>query len=821
MATRTGFMRRRFFLSATIVSVVGAGISGCLLFPIFGLFFGDGPIAPDVTGVLGDPMPSLTPEQLETFARGKTVMQKRFNRGEGLGPAFNVTFCGGCHERPVVGGSAGLYRNFFIAGRVSEAGVFAFSDSQGPAGGVLRMFNYDPSLPARPVVPADATIFAQRNAIPMFGVGLLAELTDEEILSRADPDDADGDGISGRANFDRGFVGRFGRKSQTVSIEGFIRGPLFNHLGITTNPLSNELRAQLPVDSSARQKLIDAHAKRPDEASADRIVAADSPKFGPHDQAAASDGPNFDNDGIPDPEMSPQDLFDLISFSMMLAAPAFEPLNFQTNSGRELFHAAGCGACHVPRLNGPRGPVPCYSDLLIHDMGPELADGIVMKDATGSEFRTQPLWGLSATGPYLHDGRAQTVKDAILMHGGEATAARDAFQSFSAQAQDDVVEFLLSLGGRSQTSSGLLPPDSPVPPVGDYGGPFRPMTPDEEARFIRGREVFDRDFGFSRGAGALAGADGVPRFNGDSCRACHFDPVIGGAGPRGVNVMRHGIVSGGGVFSPPPTTPNTILHKEIRLGHPVIKPTPDVNVFEHRQTPALFGAGLLDSISDATILSHADPNDANGDGISGRAHVLADGRIGRFGWKADVPSVAEFVRDAMAAELGLTLPPQDGLTFGVTADNDGIPDPELSLQDAEDLAFFMSMLAPPPRQPAADEAQVKRGADLMVIIGCTRCHIPELPGALGPVPLFSDLLLHDILPPAAKGIVSGNATQREFRTAPLWGLSKTAPYFHDGASDTINEAIRAHHGEALTIRQAYEALSEADRSALLDFLGTL
>src|SRR5262249_23629258 len=156
--------------------------------------------------------------------------------------------------------------------------------------------------------------------------------------------------------------------------EGFIRGPLFNHLGVTSDPLSNEQRAQLPVDSSARQRIKDAAARS----------GTTDPKFGPHDQAAAADGPNFDDDGVPDPEMSTQDLFDLISFSMMLAAPQFDPPTEQTNHGRLLFHQANCTACHVPRINGPRGPVPAYSDFLIHDMGPGLADGIVMKDATGS-----------------------------------------------------------------------------------------------------------------------------------------------------------------------------------------------------------------------------------------------------------------------------------------------------------------------------------------------------------------------------------------------------------------------------------------------------
>jgi CxxC motif-containing protein (DUF1111 family) len=800
----------------TVCGCAALAMPGCLggpcapgfpfLFPI------DGPIAEGVSGKLGDPMPSLSAEQLDTFNRGKVVLTRRFDLADGLGPAFNVTSCGACHERPAGGGSAALYRNFFLAGRLKEDGSFVPSESQGNAGGVLRVFNYDPALPARPAVPATTTIFAQRNAIPMFGAGLLAEITDEEVLSRADPDDADGDGISGRPNHDRGFVGRFGRKSQTVSIEGFIRGPLFNHLGITTVPLTNEQRAQLPVNSAARQKIIDAESR----------IDRENPKLGPHEQVAADDGPNFDNDGVADPEMSGQDLFDVVSFSMMLAAPEFDPPSLQTLHGRQLFGGAGCTKCHVPRLEGPRGPVPAFSDLLLHDMGPGLADGVIMKEATGSEFRTQPLWGLAATAPYLHDGRAATVAEAILAHGGEAAAARDSFASFSAEDQNDVVAFLLSLGGRSQASEGLLPPDAPIPDVGQFGGPFRELTAEEQERFRRGRAVFDRDFGFAQGAGAMTGSDGVGRFNGDSCRACHSDPVIGGAGPRDVNVMRHGVIDSGRSFLPPPTTPNTILHKEVRLGVPIVQATSDCNIFEHRQTPHLFGAGLIDALADATIRSHEDPTDADADGISGRAHILPDdGRLGRFGWKADVPSAAEFVRDAFAAELGLTLPAQPGLTFGLTDDPDGVADPELPLQEAEALLFFMSMLSGPPRQPAADSARAAQGEALLGAIGCTKCHIPSMPGSLGDVPLFSDLLLHEILPAGASGIESGDAQQREFRTAPLWGLSRTAPYFHDGRADNIDQAIRMHDGEAQSIRQAYEALPEADRVAILIFLGTL
>jgi len=768
----------------------------------------DGPSAENISAKLGNPLPDATAEQLATFERGKAVFLRRFNLADGLGPTFNVTFCGACHERPAPGGSAGLYRNFFLSGRLTNDGAFLPGESNGPAGGVIRIYHYG-SGQARPAIPDTTTIFAQRNPIPMFGLGLVAALYDESILANADPDDLDGDGISGRPNYDRGFVGRFGRKAQTVSIEGFIRGPLFNHLGITTVPLTDPMRAMLPVDSSSAKRRV------PSEAPAQKGSVA----F----QAAAPDAPNSDSDAAPDPEMSIDDLFDLISFAMLLAAPEFDPPTAQTNRGRLLFHQAGCSGCHIPRIDGPRGPIPLYSDLLLHDMGPELADGIVQGEATGSEFRTQPLWGLAAEGPYLHDGRAETIADAILAHGGEAEASRDTYAGFSSTGQTDVIAFLESLGGRSQYSTGLIPPDTSISEVGTFGGPYRPLNAEEQAQFLRGREVFDRDFGHATGVGGLTGADGGGRFNGDSCRACHFDPVLGGSGPRGVNVMRHGTVNAEGTFTPPSTTPNTILHRQIVVGFEPPTPTPEIDVFEHRQTPPLFGLGLVDTISEQTIRSNEDPDDADGDGISGRAHILPDGRVGRLGWKAQVPSLPEFVRDAMAAEMGITLPMQYGLTFGITADPDDVPDPELPLSELEDVVFFSQLLAPPPRQTIAAEevALVSAGEALFTTVGCALCHVPTLVGSLGDVPLFSDLLLHEILPAGTPGIVDTDAGQLEFRTAPLWGLSQSAPYFHSGEADTIDEAIRLHAGEADSIRDAYLSLSSADRAALLAFLNSL
>ena len=759
-----------------------------------------GPVASDISGPMGTPWPTASAEQQATFERGLAVMEHRFAYSEGLGPAFNVTFCGSCHEKPVFGGSGGLYRNFWLTGIETEDGAFFPATSAGTSGGVVRLYHRpDDELPAHPELDDRTNIVGQRNPIPFFGVGLLAELDGEVILANADPGDADGDGISGRPNYDRGFVGRFGRKAQTVSIEGFIRGPLFNHLGITTDPLSDEAKARLPVDSSSTAGTGGARA----------VVTG----LLPYGQAAASDAPTRDDDGVADPEMTPDQLFDLVSASMLMAAPAVRTeLDAAEVRGLQAFDQVGCGDCHTPRLAGPRGPLPVYSDLLLHDMGEELADGLVAGEATGSEFRTQPLWGLAAVGPYLHDGRATTIDEAIRWHGGEALRSRRAYVALDEDTQDDLIAFLLTLGGLDQATGGLLLPGQPVPEVGEYGGPVDGLDEAGLRDFGTGRALFDHEFGFADGAGA-------PRFNGDSCRACHFEPVTGGAGPRGVNVVRHGIINAAGEYVEP--TVGSILHRGTALNGTLNAPQAAAQVFELRQTPALFGLGLIDAIPDAEILAHADPDDADGDGISGRPSWVDGGQLGRFGWKGQVPTVAEFARDAVSVELGMTLPYAEHMTFGRLQDDDGIPDPEFGQAQLDALAFFMASLGPPPRQPGADTAASVAGEARFAQLGCASCHVPALEGPDGPVLLYSDLLLHEILPEGSLGIEEAGASMTEFRTPPLWGVSQTGPWLHDGSADTLTQAIEGHDGEARAVVAAWQMLDADAKAELLTFLETL
>jgi CxxC motif-containing protein (DUF1111 family) len=736
---------------------------------------------------MGDPLPSATAEQLATFERGRQVGMHRFTPEEGLGPDFNVTSCTSCHEKPTIGGAAGRYRNFLLVRAVLSDG----SSINVGVNGVQPQFTLKPGG-RRPTDPG-TNLEATRNPIPFFGVGLLAEIPESEILKREDPNDADGDGISGRANYDRGFVGRFGRKAQTVSIEGFIRGPLFNHLGITTNPLPDALKAMLPVPSAAP----------PSSSLADLLFV--KPALA---QVAAPDTPLTDDDGVPDPEMSDQDLFDLVSFSMLLAAPRPDPPTAETEAGSQLFEQIRCTACHVRALQGPRGPIPAYSDLLLHDMGPDLADGMVFGLASGSEFRTQPLWGVAAVAPYLHDGRADTLDEAIRMHGGEAAASRDAYVALTSAEQDEVIAFLNSLGGSKQRSDGLLPPGAPILPARTVGGPDAPLSASEQQLFSRGRQLFDRDIPLAEGLG--------PNFNGDSCRACHFMPVIGGSGPADVDVSRQGRLENG-IFTAPEG--GTIAPRDSTSGNTRPPIDPISNTFETRQPPPLFGLGFLESIPDADILANADCDNPDPSAISGCAHILPSGQLGRFGWKANVPSVEEFARDALSNESGLTVPSVFGFTFGTLTDSDAVQDPETNEDDIDALVFYMKHLAPPPGQSKDPEAEA-RGKILFDQVGCTGCHVTTFV-APGGIVAYTDLLLHQVAPDGSPGIADGSAGPLEIRTPPLWGLSLTAPYMHDGRSFSIDDAIDRHDAEGAQSRQAYEALTAGEKSDLLAFLGSL
>ncbi|MGK0344299.1 MAG: CxxC motif-containing protein (DUF1111 family) [Myxococcota bacterium] len=736
----------------------------------------------------GDAALLMDPSLQDSFDRGREVMTRDFDPSSGLGPTFNADSCASCHQAPVAGGSGPRYRDFWLVFSERFDGSLEPQGSNGDSP-VRNLYALGPSFHIGE--PEDTVVYARRQAASGLGVGLFAFVDDEDILANADILDENGDGISGRANFEQRAVGRFGFKSQAATLESFNRGAMFNQMGITSDPLFFDLPGAPSPFASVQQR----------GTTLDWLIPS---AFA---QVAATTQPTVDDDGVADPEMSNQDQEDLLIFSTYVAPPPRAHLDDTGRLGQLLFGSTGCESCHLPSLPSSVGELPAYTDLLLHDMGPDLDDRVIAGLATGSEFRTSPLWAVSLHGPYMHDGRADTLHDAIAVHGGEASASRDRYLALPAAEQQAVVGFMRALGGGDVEHQNMVPPQATSPEAGEMGGPRPGLSDEQLARFDAGRRAFDRDRTMAEGLGT--------HFNADSCRACHRDPVVGGAGGVDVNVVRYGQRDLDGAWL---SLDANVLPRSILPGLNPVRLPDAANVIEWRNPPTILGTGQVDGIAESAILANADEDDADGDGISGRARILADGQVGRYGWKANVPSALDFVADALLNENGLTIDP--ALSGFTTADdNDGVADPELATAQVEDLTFFLMTVDQPQRKTAADVAAADRGEASFTTTGCADCHLPELDG----VPAFSDFLLHDIAPDAMVLVEQDpGVLPTEYRTSPLWGLSDTGPWLHDGTAFTLEDAIVVgHFGEASASRMAYEALSEQGKSDLLAYLGTL
>ena len=206
------------------------------------------------------------------------------------------------------------------------------------------------------------------------------------------------------------------------------------------------------------------------------------------------------------------------------------------------------------------------------------------------------------------------------------------------------------LGAGQLITAETIDENTPVPPVGAPGGPDRELTPTELETWKRGRILFDKDFKLPDGLG-------TPELNGDSCRGCHQDPVIGGSGGLDVNVFRFGFDNNGlGPFQDLPggQAASKLRRQDVpgRENHDAM-----ADVFELRQTPTALGIGRIGTIADATIIANEDPIDLNSDGIFGVArfiNVAGTMEVGKYGWKAQIPKVLDFAHDATAGELGIT-----------------------------------------------------------------------------------------------------------------------------------------------------------------------
>ena len=743
---------------------------------------------------LGDPIPTLRSELIEHYENGSSVMSRGFTPNTGLGPTFNADSCAGCHQMPVAGGSAPRYRDFWLIQEERWDGALVAAGTNG----LSPVRNEYATAPIFHIPPSpDATTYARRNTPPMFGVGLFAFVSDQDILDFADPDDADGDGISGRANYEKGEVAKFGYKSQAASLESFNRGAIFNQMGITSDPLFYEF-PELEVQGWNWQLSL--------------LNTADA-------QVSALDEPTVDNDGVPDPEINNEDQRDLLVFSTYIGVPTPTPLSERSKEsikGERQFSEVGCAGCHIPSIPSVIGALPAYTDLLLHDMGEALADGIKVGFAQGNEFRTQPLWGVGLHPPYLHDGRADTLIEAIEWHGGEAEGSIDRWLALTEEEQSGIIDFLGDLGSIPNKQNFLNDTRFSTPIFGDVGGPSRQLSSTEQATFERGLQLFDGNFVEEGGLS--------PMFNADSCRACHQDPVIGGAGGLDVNILRIGGMDANSVSF------NLALPVLMRSTLPFEKPAEILElideewtqeslqtawsdgslIIEARQPPSLLGIGAIETISTETILAGADPDDSDEDGISGRVRWLNDGQLGRMGWKAQIATVSDFVADALLQEIGGTIHPSLS-DFTIEDDLDTCEDPEFQTEDVTDLTFFVYELAPPKSEPDSESV-------LFEAVGCAGCHTPTLDS----VSLYSDLLLHDMgYDPATVVDHDPGVLPTEFRTAPLWGVNDTAPYMHDGSAETLFEAILHHGGEAERSVAAFANLTSIEQEELILFLEKL
>lgn len=361
----------------------------------------------------GVPLPGLTPGQLAAFNDGRIEFSDVERPQDGLGPIFNRDSCVACHGGPAIGGSSNINTTRF--GRVT-AGVFDPLESLG--GSLLQERAISPNGLEK--VPAQANVRALRQTTPLYGFGLIEAIPDATILAGVRTKAVNG--VLGKASMVKDVasgnmrVGRFGWKAQQATLLAFAADAYVNEMGITNRLFPNE---NAPNGNVALLQQLD---KVKD----------------PEDQV--------------DPRTGKAGIDKLADFMRLLAPPPAQSVTASNAFGAKFFLGVGCTACHTPMMTTGSSPVAAlnsksvllYSDLLLHDMG-SLGDGIVQGAAGAREMRTAPLWGIKASAPYLHDGRAMTLDDAIKAHDGEGKSARDKYLMLTPDQQKLLIDFLNSI----------------------------------------------------------------------------------------------------------------------------------------------------------------------------------------------------------------------------------------------------------------------------------------------------------------------------------------------------------------------------------------
>lgn len=413
-------------------------------------------------GKLGKPVPGLTIEQRRKFDLTETAFRKEFTPEEGLGPLFNGRSCFECHGQPgAIGGegrdvaSTGVVRigslnptsHLFgkppkeVAHLTEDPDVQTFLLKGGPA---LERKSITSEFPNKypedcqveiGTIPTGTQFISMRHAGPLFGFGLIEAIADEDITSNIFKELDQNPKMAGRSVAQDDpltkslHIGRFGWKCQRANLMLFSAEALDVEMGITTpvllHPKSAEGISKFP------HKLI--------------------PML-PHE-------PN-DNGKL---------MTQMAYFQALLASPPRGPITDEVKRGEQVFNKLQCSVCHIPEMHtraqvflaDPESPFPrlkyievealenkpvrAYSDFLIHNMGPGLADGLPQNGAGGGEWRTTPLWGLRNKKFLLHDGRTNDLNQVIALHGGQAEEASKAYALLDERDKADLIAFLKSL----------------------------------------------------------------------------------------------------------------------------------------------------------------------------------------------------------------------------------------------------------------------------------------------------------------------------------------------------------------------------------------
>lgn len=431
------------------------------------------------------------------------------------------------------------------------------------------------------------------------------------------------------------------------------------------------------------------------------------------------------------------------------------------------------------------------------------------------------------------------------------------------------------------------------------GGPLPGLTADETAFFLDGQTRFAEIEVVNKGANNGLG----PRFNSNQCFSCHSQPSMGGTSPTknplpdvavldgAKNAVPWFIVSNGPIREARFKQSNGYADGDVHdlfvitgrtdapgcnisqfdflpAGNPLTGQGGNPNIIFRIPTP-LFGAGLIEGISDSAILANMQANASAKSGLGIHGHANAhlsgntnlsanDGTITRFGWKAQNKSLLMFAGEAYNVEMGISnqlfpqerdetpgcifnSAPNDTLNFttspSTTGNSSGISNPAV-ISDIEAFANFMRMLAPPTPAPLTPSSE--KGRDLFTKVGCVHCHTASFTtgkmiasgSATSPsaalsnqtANLFSDLLVHHMGKSLADGITQGGAGPDEFRTAPLWGAGQRVFFLHDGRTSNLVEAIRAHQSqgsEANKVIEHFKKLKVHEQQEIIDFLRSL